>query len=147
MCFEDDTVFKDDSVQRVNDLLDKLSGIDSDSPIYVDLAGGCKVEELKIGSLEIGKDDCFRFYSKPVTNTACAYLMNRLLVAFFYDIITKKPWLRLVGIDWMMNKLFIHMANDGVKCVCMHADPTIFKHGTATGEYVSWQANEPNRKR
>jgi len=24
--------------------------------------------------------------------------------------------------------------------ICMHASPTIFKHGTTTGEYVSWQA-------
>jgi hypothetical protein len=43
----------------------------------------------------------------------------------------------------MMNKLFILMASDGVEVDCMH-DPTVFKHGTTTGEYVSWQANVPN---
>lgn len=141
ICFEDDAVFKDDSVQKINELLDMLSRRNLDTPIYVDLAGGCMLDELKIGNLETGQDACFRFYSKPVTNTACAYLMSRQLVAVFHSTLTRRPWLRLIGIDWMMNGLFIHMANDEVECICMHADPTIFKHGTTTGEYVSWQVN------
>jgi hypothetical protein len=37
-----------------------------------------------------------------------------------------------------MNKLFILAANDRVECACMHASPTIFKHGSATGEYIPW---------
>jgi hypothetical protein len=32
------------------------------------------------------------------------------------------------------------MANKKVECLFMHADPTILKHGTTTGDYVSWQA-------
>lgn len=141
ICFEDDAVFKDDSVQKINDLLDTLSRKNCDTPIYVDLAGGCELDKLKIDNLETGQDASFRFYSKPVTNTACAYLMSRSLVSTFHATLTRRPWLRLIGIDWMMNSLFIRLANDGLECICMHADPTAFKHGTTTGEYVSWQAN------
>lgn len=144
ICFEDDAVFKDDSVQKINELLDMLSRRNLDTPIYVDLAGGCELGTLKIDNLEADRDASFRFYSKPVTNTACAYLMSRTLVSTFHTILTRRPWLRLIGIDWMMNKLFILMASDGVEGICMHADPTTFKHGTTTGEYVSWQANVPN---
>jgi hypothetical protein len=143
ICFEDDAVFKEDSVQRVNALIDTLARRNIDSPIYVDLAGGCKLDELKISNLEIGRDPCFRFYSKPVTNTACAYLMSRSLVTIFYGTIIRRPWLRLIGADWLMNKLFILMGNDGVDCVCMHADPTIFEHGSATGEYASMFTGRP----
>jgi hypothetical protein len=144
ICFEDDAVFKDDSVQRFNDLLVELSRNNSETPVYVDLAGGCTLAELRIDKLETARNAHFRYYSKPVTNTACAYLMNRRLVAVFYELITQKPWLRLIGIDWMINALFMWMVRNGLECVCMHADPSIFMHGTATGEYVSWQAKVPH---
>jgi len=144
VCFEDDAVYKDDSVQKMNELFDALRRKNIGAPLYVDLAGGCKLDELKIGNLETGQDDSFKFYSKPVTNTACAYLMSRPLVECFHAILTRRPWLRLIGIDWMMNSLFIRLANNGVECLCMHATPTIFKHGTTTGEYVSWQAGVPH---
>jgi GR25 family glycosyltransferase involved in LPS biosynthesis len=140
ICFEDDAIFKKDSIERVQDLLAVVSNKDSAYPIYVDLAGGCELEELKIGNIETCRDALFRHYSKPVTNTACVYLMNRKLVTSFHHLITRRPWLRLIGIDWMMNKLFMLMTRDGAECICMHADPTIFKHGTTTGEYLSWQA-------
>ena len=141
ICFEDDAVFKNDSVQRVTEMLHMLFEAGIDTPVYIDLAGGCKLEQLKIDHLETGREASFRHYSKPVTNTACAYLISRPLATIFQESITRRPWLRLIGIDWMMNKLFMQMASDGVECRCMHADPTIFNHGTTTGEYISWQAN------
>jgi len=144
ICFEDDAVFKDDSIQRIKGLLDFLSQGNPGARIYVDLAGGCNIDELKIDNLESSQDASFKFYSKPVTNTACVYLMSRELVVAFHSILTRKPWMRLMGIDWMMNSLFIQMENDRMQTVCMHAVPTIFKHGSTTGEYVSWQANVPH---
>ena len=144
ICFEDDAVFKDDSVQKTKELLGLLTQRNLDARIYVDLAGGCKLGELKIDNLESSQDASFKIYSKPVTNTACTYLMSRALVVDFHSMLTRRPWLRLLGIDWMMNSLFIQMKNDGRECFCMHAAPTTFKHGTTTGEYVSWQANVPH---
>jgi len=106
--------------------------------------GGCKLADLMIARLETSQDENYRYYKKPVTNTACAYLMSRELVTTFCATLTRRPWLRLVGIDWMMNSLFILWGERVSDCICMHADPTIFKHGTTTGEYVSWQAKAPN---
>ena len=143
ICFEDDAIFKDESVHKINGLLNKLDEDYPEMPCYIDLGGGCKLSDLMIGGLENSQDESYRYYSKPVTNTACAYLMSRPLVTTFHAIITRKPWLRLIGIDWMMNSLFLSMENEEKKCICMHADPTILKHGTTTGEYVSWQANTP----
>ena len=139
ICFEDDAVFKDDSVQKLNNLLNMLAEDYPNRPCYIDMGGGCQLSDLVIDRLEENQDESYRYYSKAVTNTACAYLMSRQLVATFHAILTRSPWLRLIGIDWMMNSLFIRMANKGVECFCMHADPTIVKHGTTTGEYVSWQ--------
>ncbi len=142
--FEDDAVFKDDSAVRLNALLNALSKNHMNKPCYVDLGGGCKLAALMIDRLETSQDESYRYYKKPVTNTACAYLISRELVATFCATLTRRPWLRLVGIDWMMNSLFILCGERVSDCICMHADPAIFKHGTTTGEYVSWQAEAPN---
>lgn len=142
ICFEDDAVFKDDSIQRLADLLGKLRQELPRGLVYVDLAGGCQLEALGIDKLETCWDGNFRHYSKPVTNTACTYLMSRSLVVNFHDELVRKPWLRLIGVDWMMNKLFMLMEEAGSQCDCLHANPAIFKHGTFTGEYVSWQASK-----
>lgn len=139
ICFEDDAIFKEDSHQNFINLINR---VDFEGPTYIDLAGGCLHNELQIDNLEKNSDEFGRYYKKPVTNTACAYLMNRKLVLVFYNILVRRPWLRLIGVDWMMNSLFIHMEKEGMKCTCVHTNPTIFKHGTTTGEYSSWQAND-----
>jgi hypothetical protein len=143
--FEDDAVFKDDSNLRINQLPVDLTRNFLNRPCYVDLGGGCSLADLMISSLEKHHDENYRYYKKPVTNTTCAYLISRELITQFNAILTRKPWLRLISIDWMINSLFISIGKDVSSVVCMHADPTIFKHGTFTGEYTSWQANKYNK--
>jgi GR25 family glycosyltransferase involved in LPS biosynthesis len=137
ICFEDDAVFKMDSSQRVFDLIHQLSESVGSGPIYIDLAGGVLLDDLKIDKLESNHDASFRYYSKPVTNTACVYLMNRSLILLFHSILAQRPWLRLIQVDFMMNKLFMILEELEIEVKCMHAEPTIFKHGSATGEYSS----------
>lgn len=139
LCFEDDAVFKDDSVQRLAGLLDRLvrKNPHGSHLVYVDLAGGLSREALRVDELQTGKDDSFRYYRKPVTNTTCVYLMSRSLVSVFHEMLTRRPWLRVIGIDWMINALFMLMEKANLQCECMHADPTIFRHGSVTGEYMS----------
>jgi hypothetical protein len=136
-CFEDDAVFKEDSNQRIALLLESLYSEYFDRPIYVDLAGGCALDELQIQALQTQRDSLFRHYSRPVTNTTCAYLMSRPLVEKFHETLVKRPWLRLLGADWMLNALMIRLQKDGVSCDCMHADPSIFIHGSVSGKYAS----------
>lgn len=136
--FEDDAVFNIDSKQRLSDLLDGLMLMDLSGGVYVDLAGGCPLDSLGVDQLLLKQDSSFRYYEKPVTNTACAYLINKPLAVQFHKVLTNKPWFRLIGVDWMMNALFINLVRNGVDCVCMHAEPAIFKHGSTTGEYLPW---------
>lgn len=144
ICFEDDAIFKDDSIHNLEIILKKIEDIQK--PIYIDLAGGLNLEELKVDNLLNYKDDFFRYYKKPVTNTACVYMMNRALAYKFHALLTTKPWLRLIGIDWLINNLFIFIesetSNHSSEIYCIHAEPTIFKHGTTTGDYTSWQLAE-----
>ena len=140
--FEDDVVFKDDSSKRLNSLFNELLVNHKQKKCYVDLAGGVEPASLKVSALESFRNNQYRYYIKPVTNTACAYLMSKELVAVFVATITSKPWLRLIGIDWMMNNLFVLNQDQMNKSICMHSDPTIFNHGSTTGEYMSWQSNK-----
>lgn len=63
--------------------------------------------------------------------------MSQPLVAAFYHTLIRRSWLRLIGGDWMMNTLLMLMEKAGVPCDCMHADRTIFRHSSVTGEYAS----------
>jgi hypothetical protein len=138
ICFEDDAVFKEDSAERLNKLFEMLVGRQGN--LYIDLAGGCEVDDLKIKQLQINNADGFIHYKKPVTNTACVYLLSRPLVSEYLNQLVRWPCLRLIGIDWLMNKLFILLSKNNFECLCMHAEPPIFKHGSTTGEYVTWQS-------
>ena len=139
VCFEDDAVFRNSNGQQLVNLLDKLIQEKSAQAIFVDLAGGCALDVLEIDKLQIRQDSTFRYYCKPVTNTACVYLLSRPLAITFCDILSRNLWLRLIGVDWIMNVLFILMEKAGIKCDCMHADETIFCHGSVTGLYKPWE--------
>jgi hypothetical protein len=137
VCFEDDAIFSDDSDERLGDLMDALSNKGLKHLVYVDLAGGCELADLRISFLETRRGDGFRYYSKPLTNTTCAYSLSKPLVSLFLLHLIRRPWLRLITIDWMINKLFMLIVKNKVECFCAHADPTIFKHGSVVGHYGS----------
>jgi hypothetical protein len=135
--FEDDAIFKKNSTQRVYDLINKLSESKEYGPLYVDLAGGCKLDNLRIDKLEKNRDANFRYYTKPVTNTACVYIINRSLAINFHRILAQKPILRLLQIDFLINSLFVFLDKEKLVITSMHADPVIFDHGSSTGDYES----------
>jgi hypothetical protein len=135
---EDDVVFKGDSLSRLNSLLNTKVEKYKNKPCYVDLAGGMELQVLMIDSLEDYRDTDYRYYKKPVTNTTCAYLISRELAIIFYKTLINKPWLRFIAIDWLLNALFILNEDQMSGGIFMHSDPTIFKHGSITGEYTSW---------
>jgi len=138
LVFEDDAIFKNNSTEKIFNLISNFDNNDID-PIYIDLAGGCNIDQLKISKLNYKKDSDFRYYRKPVTNTACCYLINQAQLKLFGYYITINPMSRYLGIDWMMNKLFVYQYKDCIMAKCLHSDPTFVEHGSATGEYKPWE--------
>lgn len=135
ICFEDDAVFKKDSAQRLEKVLKNISS-DKDKRVYLDFAGGCTSDELKVKKLELKKVADRVFYKKPVTNTGCSYLVSRGSVKNFFYYLLRNPELRYISVDWLLNKLFITSAKS--KYICYHMNPTIFDHGSQVGSYKSW---------
>lgn len=144
--FEDDVIFKKDSIVRIGSLINMLSQKKLNQSCYIDLAGGLPRAALMIDQLETVLRNNFRHYKKPVTNTTCSYLMSRPLAAEFITIITKKPWLRLIPIDWLINNFFVMLEKENFEVYCLHADPVISKHGSFSGYYDSWQSKNPIKK-
>lgn len=139
ICLENDVVFRADSASRLAAMLAQVLGV-SDRPLYADLAGGFEPEALGIAHLLTDRSSLFRAYRRPVTNTTCAYLLTRPLVRELLGALTIRPWLRVLASDWLLNALFVLIAQRAVSCECLHADPTIFVHGSFAGTYRSWQA-------
>lgn len=136
ICFEDDAVFKKDSLTRVRLFLKGVAKYEG-KPVYFDLAGGVSPDLLNVKNLEFKNISGRKYYRKPVTNTGCCYLISRPSARIFFFYLLKNPGLRLIGADWLLNKLFI-LSTPKYRYICYHADPPIFANGSATGNYSSW---------
>lgn len=135
ICFEDDAVFHNDTIQVLKIFLRQIRNIKTD-PVYLDFGGGCDYKTLGIDKLEYKRDKYRRYYRKPSTNTVCAYMISRISVEAVLQYLLKHPQLRLIAPDWLLNKFFIDSFTK-YKHICYHAAPSIFNHGSITGVYPS----------
>ena len=136
--FEDDAIFKNDSISRVIELLGLIRK-HKDEPGYIDLAGGLNLEGLKMERLISKRGEGKVFYSRPLTNTACSYLINKTQLETINNTLVGRPWLRYIGIDWLLNKIFIIQSKELFNSFCIHTVPPIFGHGSVTGEFNPWE--------
>lgn len=139
--FEDDAVFCDSSVEKINSLLSEKLYNKLDNYVYIDIGGGCHLDDLQIKKLEQNQDNTFIYYEKIVTNTACAYILNRKLATYFLSTLLHAPELRYIGIDWMMNELSMKLEKSihGENIFCIHANPSFVNHGSVVGNYNPWE--------
>ncbi len=135
---EDDLVFRPDSNARFAAAL--AAACQAEGLQYIDLAGGFPPADLGVDQLEAGRDGDRVLYEPAVTNTGCGYLLSRPLATEFLGIVQRRPRLRLIGISGMINAMLIDMRKRGLVCTAVHHDPTVFGHGSFTGDYVSWLA-------
>ncbi len=136
LVFEDDAIFKNNSIDKFIKFINNLSI--NDTGLYVDLAGGCTKNDLKVDKLQFKQDQDFIYYLKPITNTACSYFVNKKQLQYFQYYLIRNPGLRNIGIDWMFNQIFIFQEKDKIPTKCAHAYPHIYDHGSTTGKYNPW---------
>lgn len=142
ICFEDDAVFKDDSTHKTVALIESLSRETvADQGIYIDLAGGCTFEALQVNQIECNRDAGFRYFVKPITNTACCYIINKKVAEVFLSEMNQSPGSKMIGIDWLINQLFMK-SEPYMKYFCKHAYPHLFDHGSVTGQYLDWRHDQ-----
>lgn len=132
---ESDATLTPDSGGRINTALVEVT---SDQPTYVNLAGGLSRSAISIESLAASDVNGMTVFSRPVTNTSCAYAMNRSLVADMFTFLQEFPQMATLGIDWLINAFFINQTTKENEVRCLHSQPPALLHGSLTGITRSW---------
>lgn len=109
-----------------------------DQPTYVNIAGGLDARDLKIEHLMRRSKPGFVSFSRPVTNTSCAYAMNRELAYRVVSFATDSPLSMELGIDWLFNAFFLELMAGDASVTCLHANPPALIHGSLAGVTRSW---------
>lgn len=110
-----------------------------DQPRYVNLAAGLDLRSLGIDHLALGPSQehhQLTRFSKAVTNTSCAYLINRPMATLAVEHLAAEPQHEELGIDWLVNAIFL--ANPNAEIQCLMAQPPAIIHGSVSGITKSW---------
>ncbi len=132
---ESDAVMTETTVSVLSTLLQNQTM----RPRYVNLAGGLDPKALGIDHLAVGSsENCDQLisYSRPVTNTSCAYLINQPMADRALDYLERRPIDEDLGIDWLWNAIFLDNLNTDIDC--LHAQPPAITHGSIRGITKSW---------
>lgn len=139
MVLEDDAVFEAGNNPVLDEALERAAGRPPGTYFYMDLAGGLSHRDLGVVELIGSRSEGMIEFTKPTTNTACAYLIDRPTAAKFLSMLDTKPWYRTLAIDWLLNMIMVDMTRHAERLACWHADPPVLGHGSFTGAFAPWQ--------
>lgn len=135
LVLESDATLLPNSFTAVKEFVDGAVG---GEPRYVNLAGGLGHDDIAIEHLVRDRTRTSVAFEKPVTNTSCAYMLNRPLVEALLAFLGTDTRAARLGIDWLFNAYFLDAARQGLPIACIHADPPALGHGSLTGVTRSW---------
>ena len=104
----------------------------------MNLAGGLDRKNISIDHLAATHSDGLTLFTRPVSNTSCAYAANRSVVLELLSFLSTNPEAGTLGIDWLFNALFIRQTSEGKNTRCFHSQPPALRHGSLTGVTQSW---------
>ena len=134
-------VLETDSVltEHTDAVIEAIAAHPTHQPRYVNLAGGLELRDLGIDHLAMGPvaehPHLIRF-RRAVTNTSCAYMMNRAMAQTALDHVGAQPRDEELGIDWLWNAIFL--AHQSTDIECLLAQPPAIIHGSTQGLTKSW---------
>lgn len=137
LTIEDDCTFGDQSIAAIEECLKGFDRVPPGIGRYRDLAGGMTREQLNLEHLVTREADGWMHFSRPVTNSAGCYLLDRPALSALFIEAMKAPRLLLQSPDWAMNGMFVSLLRSGRIMDCAHAYPTILGHGSLTGAHSS----------
>jgi len=122
----------------VGGVADAVAELSAGEPTYVNLAGGLSQRDISIEHLASSQVNGMTLFTRPVTNTSCAYAVNRDVVLGLLSFLSTNPEASTFGIDWLFNSFFMHQTSTGNKIRCFHSQPPALLHGSLTGVTRSW---------
>jgi hypothetical protein len=139
LVMEDDAIFTDDTIENFEKTYSDIISAYKNSLLYVDLAGGFELEKLGVEQLIAKRADGLVKFSRPVTNTACTYLISSQTAHLFCDMLARNPWFQDAPIDWLINGLLMKALKTDVAFHCLHTEPPYWLHGSMQGHYPAWE--------
>lgn len=138
LVIESDAVWLQTSRHGLQEIVNLLE--QTHMPGYVNVAGGLALDSLGIQEFDdFGSPSSgLRSMNRPVTNTSCAYMINRPMASALLGHLHTHPEHAQLGIDWLFNAYFLDAWNSEQGIVCWHADPPVLGHGSLTGVTESW---------
>lgn len=139
LVIEDDLIFTEKSIQNFHKICYEFldNNFSPELPIFLDVAGGFKIEKLRVENLVNNRSELDISFIKPVTNTACGYILNYTTAEIFCNTISEEPKMRNFGPDWAMNMIFVKSENLFSRSICKHYQPPVFIHGSFANYYES----------
>lgn len=135
---EDDALLPNDVGAAADRIRNRVESCGAGEDVYIDLAGGCRPEDLELLSVPQEYADGWIRYGRPVTNTACGYGLAAPTATAFCEMLDRRPWYRHFCIDWLIDMLMVESLKAGRAITCFHASPPIFGHGSMIGAYAPW---------
>lgn len=120
------------------EVLNQVAEVAGDGPLYVNLAGGLAWSDIAIDHLAGRRDRFLVPFTNAVTNTSCAYVINRPFAEAILEFIERDPSIESLGVDWVVNAFLMDVSEHGQTVECWHADPPALGHGSLTGVTRSW---------
>lgn len=142
LCFEDDVILPKDSARELVTLLEQRIVEMCIGAEFIDLAGSFDIQVLDNTAIKSLPNQRLNAYFPGFSNTACSYLLTKGMAKLFYAELGKNALLRLIAVDWLINKLFILLSKSNDEYHCFHAKPPYFLHGSASGAYLSWTSSD-----
>lgn len=131
--------------QRSPELPNAMERLPEVTPAYLNLAGGLSEFQVRISKIDASRDRdgeysdiTFVDFAVPVTNTSCAYAVNRALAEMLLTFVQEHPEAESLGVDWLVNAAFAHQTEQNISLSCVHVDPPLLLHGSLAGITQSW---------
>lgn len=131
--------------ERSPAVLNSMEHLPDATPAYMNLAGGLSEFHVRISKVDASRnsggqhpDTKFIDFKVPVTNTSCAYGVNRPLAEMLLTYVQEYPGSESLGVDWLVNAAFAHLTKQNISLACVHVDPPLLIHGSRTGITQSW---------
>ncbi len=151
---ENDARFKPTTAVDLNALLAALApSLQQQDFIFCDLAGGMNannilrgellhpaawIDKVELPPMPEATDRYLAKLPKFVTNTVCAYLINKPVAAAAVNAFGQSG---ILSPDWFLNQVLYDIDSRTAAIACYHALPPMFEHGSAAG---TWQSTISN---
>ena len=134
---EDDVVVAEGSEKEIRDTVVTLSSSNPRELLFASIARAVTTDDLGATGLVVKRSETLSWFSRPVSNTAAAYILSRALAEAFLTEVTSHRFLRAIPADWLLNRLFMRFHRRGIVIPSFHAKNGVFVNRSILGQLPS----------